>query len=413
MSAPKNKYLGNTKLYGPKDIDQMLQYSEPTARQEEVIALYRRGFTWQEMSETLGISPRAARYSFNGWVSRVRRSGFDPEAERRGVASEGYFVKRKSVYTETADGGRKWVISEPEKDKQMARMLRAIEETAASLPKRKAIKSPPNKQIMTDLLNLYVITDYHLAMYAFGKETGADWNVAIATKTFMLAFQEMLSHSPNSEIGLFYQGGDFLHWDSIEAMTPTSGHVVDADTRADVMVEVALNMHIQAVEMMLEKHKKVHVIAAEGNHDIFGSIWIRKCLKVYFANNKRVTIDDTAFPYYAYQHGNIMLGFHHGHKRKNKDLPALFSSEPRYREMWGNSNYCYIHTGHYHQREQDVTEYGGAIVERHPTLAARDAYAARGGYVNWRAANAITYHVDKGEVARKVVYPPLEDMGWK
>jgi len=102
-----------------------------------------------------------------------------------------------------------------------------------------------------------------------------------------------------------------------------------------------------------------------------------------------------------------MLGFHHGHKVKNKSLPALFSSEPRFRKMWGLADYCYIHTGHYHHTEQDMAEAGGAIVERHPTLSSRDAYAARGGYVSWRAAHAITYHKDYGEYRRVTVTPKM------
>jgi hypothetical protein len=159
---------------------------------------------------------------------------------------------------------------------------------------------------------------------------------------------------------------------------------------------------------MLAHHKKVVVIVQEGNHDPMSSIWLRKALIQYFKKNKRVEILDVEFPFYAHLHGEIMLAFHHGHKVRNKSLPALFASEPRYREMWGKAKYCYIHTGHYHQREQDMSEYGGAIVERHPTLAARDAYAARGGYVSWRAMNCITYHKSKGEISRRTTVPDVE-----
>jgi hypothetical protein len=52
-----------------------------------------------------------------------------------------------------------------------------------------------------------------------------------------------------------------------------------------------------------------------------------------------------------------------------------------------------------------MSEDGGAIVERHPTLAARDAYAARGGYVSFRGARAITYDKQLGEVERITVLP--------
>ena len=218
-----------------------------------------------------------------------------------------------------------------------------------------------------------------------------------------------MDNSPDSEIGVFAQLGDFLHWDGLEALTPTSEHIVDADTRYSRLVEISMTLTENVIQMLASKHKKVVVITCEGNHDIRGSLWLRKFIKFRFRGNKNIIVDDTDVPYYAYQHGNIMLAWHHGHKVKNKSLPEFFSSDPRFRPMWGACKYTYISSGHYHRVEQDLAEGGGAIVERHPTLAARDAYAARGGWVSQRAAKAITYHKDKGKIFESVVYPELDD----
>ena len=43
------------------------------------------------------------------------------------------------------------------------------------------------------------------------------------------------------------------------------------------------------------------------------------------------------------------------------------------------------------------------IVEQHRTLAAPDAYAARGGWLSGRDAKVITYHRDYGEVSRLTI----------
>jgi hypothetical protein len=43
------------------------------------------------------------------------------------------------------------------------------------------------------------------------------------------------------------------------------------------------------------------------------------------------------------------------------------------------------------------------IVEQHRTLAAPDAYAARGGWISGRDAKVITYHKSYGEVGRITV----------
>ena len=50
------------------------------------------------------------------------------------------------------------------------------------------------------------------------------------------------------------------------------------------------------------------------------------------------------------------------------------------------------------------------IVKQHATLAARDAYAARGGWIAERKIEAITYHKEYGEVGTITVTPEmLED----
>ena len=43
------------------------------------------------------------------------------------------------------------------------------------------------------------------------------------------------------------------------------------------------------------------------------------------------------------------------------------------------------------------------ILEQHRTLASKDAYASRGGYLSGRDAKVITYHKKYGEVARQTI----------
>lgn len=310
---------------------------------------------------------------------------------------EGFHVKGVStLYDENGNVKIKWVKTNAEKDAAIQAILDVVEEyEAPAIPK---ISKP--KKSDKDLCTLYTITDFHLGAYAYAKETGDDWDTELAEKVLINAFTDLMSGSPDSETAIFAQLGDFLHWDGMDAVTPMSGHLLDADTRFSKLVELAIDVCVQVVGMLLKKHQYVHVIMAEGNHDMASSVWMQKLMRKLFADNPRVTVDDSEFPFYAMQHGNVMLGFHHGHKVKNQNLPTLFASEPRFRKMWGDSIYTYIHTGHYHHTEQTMSETGGAIVERHPTLAGRDAYAARGGYVSWRAARAITYHAEYGESYR-------------
>ncbi len=89
--------------------------------------------------------------------------------------------------------------------------------------------------------------------------------------------------------------------------------------------------------------------------------------------------------------------------KKNDQLPLLFAAQ--FAEMWGKTVKRYCHTGHRHHLEE--REHSGMVVFQHPTLAARDAYAARGGWYAMRSATAVTYHRAYGEVGRSTANPDM------
>ena len=390
----------------------MTNYAEllPFAKgvQVRVIELLANGTSFRDVAKQLDLNIRTVKRH----AAAVRKSAalkfFSPEQGINNPLPEGFTASGISELRNerTGESVLRWYKSKTDQEKLIEMLVERLEEfdfkPAPTIPASK-------KQGSKDLLSLYTLTDFHLGMYAWSEETGDDWDTEIASKVLLNAIIDMASAAPDSETAILNLQGDFLHWDGLEAVTPMNKHILDADTRHDRMIELALDLTMWAIDILARKHKLVKVIICEGNHDIAGSAWLRKAMKKLYSKTKRIEVDDAAFPYYAHLHGETMLGFHHGHKTKNKSLPALFSSEPRYRSMWGEANYCYIHTGHYHQTEQDMSEFGGAIVERHPTLAGRDAYAARGGYVSRRAARVITYDKTLGEVGRSTVLPRITD----
>ena len=156
--------------------------------------------------------------------------------------------------------------------------------------------------------------------------------------------------------------------------------------------------------MCLEHHENVHLICAEGNHDITSSKWLRHAFNRMYSKEHRVTVDTTPKPFYVFEHGTTLLGFHHGHKVRNaKTLVSVFASDPKFRPMWGRCENTYIHTGHLHSEKREDT--AGALVIQHPTLAARDAYASSNGYNSMRGCIAFTYHKQYGEVSSVNVKP--------
>jgi len=380
----------------------LLQFCSSKAQREAIIATKVEGLSQVDAALKLGISRSALRDRLSTVNSLAARRGYSPENDWNHPVPDGHKIKGVSTfYDEEGKAVRQWVKSQTDEERQFEILVERLENATKNLPKFKPTKPPASAD--QNLLSLLTITDFHLGMYAWEDETGDDWDVEIAQSVFLNSIHDMIQASPKSGIGVLCQLGDFLHWDGILSVTPSSGHILDADTRYGKLVELSMLVMAQAITMMLKKFDKVVVISAEGNHDISGSIWLRKYIKHRFADEPRLEVIDNEFPYYAYLHGETMLAFHHGHKMKLAQLHKLFASEPRFREMWGKANYTYIHTGHYHHER--VIEDGGAIAEMHPTLSGRDAYATRGGWVSRRGAKIITYDKFDGEVARVTVRP--------
>ncbi len=242
-------------------------------------------------------------------------------------------------------------------------------------------------------------------MLAWGKETGGeDWDLAIAERTLTDCFLEMIATAPPAAVGIGNQLGDWLHFDSLVPETPTSRHILDADGRFPKVVEAGVRVLRRVIDAALKRHESVRVYMHEGNHDPAASVWLRTLFAALYENETRVTVVNSPEVYLAYQHGDVMIGFHHGHLAKNQALPLLFAA--KFPEIWGSTTAGrYIHVGHRHH--VDEKEHPGVNVIQHPTLAAPDAYAARGGWLSKRQASGITYHARFGEYRRTVIVPEM------
>ena len=334
-------------------------------------------------------------------LNAIKR-GYSPEHDMNHTVPEGFKVRGVSTYyNDDGQPTAQWVKSASDEVQRAEALLNAIESASSAFPKFKPIKAPTQSD--ENLASLLTITDFHLGMKAWKDSDGDNWDVKIARDVFLNAIHDMIYASPKSGVGILNQLGDFLHWDGLAQVTPTSGHQLTGDDRYSKLVELSISVMTEAVQLMLKKFGKVVVVQAEGNHDLASSVWMRKFIKHSFENEPRVEVIDNEFPYYAYQHGNIMLGFHHGHKMRMAQLQKLFASEPRFRKIWGDCHHAYIHCGHLHHER--VLDDAGATIEQHPTLAARDNYSSSNGYVSQRGAKMITYDKSDGEVHRVTVRP--------
>lgn len=353
-------------------------------------------------AKALGKSYSTLKSTIDGLKHRAARAGYSPDHDMTRPVPDGFLLKgTSSLYDKEGKLKLQWVKSAVDAERQRELFKAAAEAMAEELPRLAAIPVPAETK--AELCNLYTLTDCHVGMLAWAKETGEDWDLAIAERTLFACFEQMISAAPTARIGIVSQLGDWLHYDGLTAVTPLHGNILDADGRFSKMVAVSIRILRRVIDLALMRHEIVHLVMAEGNHDMASSVWLRHMFKALYENEPRISVNDNELPYYVYQHGKTMLAFHHGHLSKLAQLPLLFAAQ--HPEMWGSTTKRYIHTGHRHHK--DEKEHPGVTVVQHPTLAAKDAYAARGGWLSEREATAMTYHSKFGLVARNTVTPEM------
>lgn len=374
-----------------------------TERAGEYIDAVNKHGGIRQASRALGCGYATIHSAIERTKAAAAARGYSPDHDYTRPVPPTHIAKGVSTYYDAEGKVRaQWVKSSLDDEKLQAARQAALEALAEELP-RLPPQRAPRAACTAHLCNVYTLTDSHVGMLAWGRETGEPWDLKIAEATLTGCFEHMVASAPRAATAFVNQLGDFLHQDGLAAVTPTSGHHLDSDGRFSKMIGVAVRVLRRCIDFALARHDTVIVGIFEGNHDIVGSAWLRHMFKALYENEPRVKVIDSELPYYAHQHGNVMLAFHHGHLKKNDQLPLLFAAQ--FPAVWGATTKRYAHTGHRHHVEEK--EHSGMTVFQHPTLAARDAYAARGGWIAERRVTAVTYHGRFGEVARNTVTPEM------
>lgn len=369
-----------------------------TPRQLEYLDAIEKHGGQRKACKALGLTRSALQDSLNRLKITAARKGYSPDHDMTKTVPDGYMVRGvSSLYDKDGKLAAQWVKSSINEERQAEIMRAALEAFSEQIPR--AAPVPPPVRTLDQLCNCYVITDFHLSMLSHHEETGDDWDIKIAERTLLAWFSQAIAQAPDSETAVFAQLSDLLHADGIEPLTPASKHVLDVDTRFYKVVRTVIRLLRQIIDMLLSKHKKLHIVMADANHDPVSQIWLREWIAVLYENEPRITVDRSPSPYNAFEFGKVALFFHHGHKRKVANVADVFAGQ--FREIYGRTKHAYAHMGHLHS--VDIKENNLMVVEQHRTLAARDAYAARGGWLSGRDAKVITYHREFGEVSRLTI----------
>lgn len=326
------------------------------------------------------------------------RQGIAPAHGLNVPMPPGYLMGKVTVQaTPVAGVERTWVRMSPDAEMQQAALMAAVDAMAVDLP-RVAPRKPSGK-FQTDLMTGYPIGDPHVGMYSWREETGEDWDLDIARRVHCEAMDALVDAAPATETALITNLGDLLHYDSMEAKTPRSGHMLDADGRYAKVIDVAVMTLRQCIESALRKHKFVRVVNVRGNHDETGALWMARLLATTYEREPRVSVDTSPSVFNYHRFGKTLIGMHHGHSCKPDKLPGVMAADRA--QDWGESLWRYWWQGHIHHESKK--EFPGCSVESFNTLAAKDAYANDGGWRSGRVMQAIVYHREHGEVARSRV----------
>lgn len=316
---------------------------------------------------------------------------------------DGYRIKGVSSLQHAERGEiLTWVKTTEDRERLYQLMQEATAALSEDLPRYEPVPEPVAHGPST-LANCFVLTDYHLGMLAWKEETGDNWDSKIAEEMIIKWFAQAVQRAPDAGTAVIAQLGDFMHFDGLDAVTPSSGHLLDADGRFTKMVRIAIRCLRAVIDMALARFERVHVIMAEGNHDMASSVWLRELFATVYESEPRITVDRSPDPFYCFEFGKTSLFFHHGHKVKISKLDSVMAS--KFREVFGRTEFSYAHTGHLHHAE--LKESSLMVIEQHRTLAAKDSYAARGGWLSKRGAKVITYSSEYGYIADMNITPEM------
>lgn len=368
-----------------------------TARQWEILQTLDSAGSERKAAEKLGVHRKTVSKAKKAVLAKAAKQGYSPEHDLSHKIPDGYKLRGAStLYDRDGNQVLQWVKTTEDAARLEVLAREIVEALSDDLPKFKATSVPENTR--DDLAACYPVGDHHFGMLSWRDETGEDYDLQIGQKLLHDATDHLISVSPACGNAVIAILGDFLHYDSMEAVTPAHKNILDADSRYPKMIRAAIQSIRYMIDECLKKHGLLHVIIEIGNHDPSSSIFLAECLYNVYENEPRITIDRSPSHYHYWQFGKNLVGVHHGDKTKLDKLPIIMATDRPVE--WGASLYRYWWTGHVHHDE--IKEICGVKCESFGILPPVDAYAHAAGYRAARSMKAIVLHKEFGEVCRHV-----------
>lgn len=340
-------------------------------------------------AEAAGMPYQTFRHHIN--VAKARGFHIDPAIKDSMAAVGTNMVPRLAwAKTKSEDGTSYSVLLKPEESDSFD----AIKQALSDIDPAPIIPAPA--LTLDDMATVYPLADVHIGMMAWGRETGEDYDTAIASRRVREWVARAVDASPASSEAVILGVGDLTHADDQTNMTPRSKHVLDVDTRHFKTLEMTIQALAYAIEYAARKHKKVTVRILPGNHDANTYMAVMFALAERYRNNDRIEVQKVPGEFWAYRFGKCFFAAHHGHGGKPERMVMWLADE--YAEDWGKTKHRVLWTGHLHSHKS--ADIGGVTWEQLRAVTARDAYSVGNAYVARSQLQAITFDRTRGEIQR-------------
>lgn len=351
------------------------------------------GVSYEKLRRRHEVAVRRGFTSSTGTLHAMKAAGLEELPTRGG----GYWSKTH----EKDEHGRTYSFYVPlDKNENETTPEEQAAELAA-LMDQLPIFEPPKyrpKKVLPFAKAFIPINDLHAGAYAWSKETGyGDWDTDIAIERLTRWSDAMLQKlEPMKELILFWNG-DTFHTNGTDPMTPTSGHLLDTDSRFFRVADRTIAAAVILIDKAARLHEVVRIVVKKGNHDRDTYLNLLFALKYRYKDWPNVIVEEDPSPYWAHQFGRVFLFGHHGDRVKPEQLVMKMAAD--HPDFWGMSLHRTVWTAHKHQREMKT--FHGATWEQASCITDPDAYGAYWG--NHAQMQAVVYDYTEGEVERYTV----------
>ena len=292
-----------------------------------------------------------------------------------------------------------------------AKFVKNKDKTDLKMLKEEILKEIQNLSPKVDSLHKIQLTnsylceidlmDFHLGKLTWSKETGADYDLKIASSLWDETISRILSKAQSFPIErfLFPVGNDFFNVNGSLAQT-FKGTPQSEDSRWKKTFSIGWNLVVNTITK-LSQIAPVDIVVIPGNHDFESAFYLGEVLYARFFNNPNVNVDNGPSLRKYYPYGKCLIGFTHGRDEKLTELPLMMATEePR---LFANAKYREWHYGDKHHKKEyvslSVDEKQGVTLRMIRSLSTTDEWHYQKGYVsNLRAGEAFLWSKEEGLV---------------